>query len=249
MAVPENIAWPSARSLFKSSLKDFRRHIKATTAIISIVAVPVALLTLLSAQDTGNLESYTIPANFFMNLALLWAAVALVQKKNITVRQAYYQGTSSAVRFFLVSMVLALTLIPFLLGVAILTISLVPGSGASTVERSIYGALWLLFALLSLYLIARTLFALFTVVTTNARPGEAIRESWRMTKGHARKVMARLLFLSLVVFLVAAAVGVGLGLALKSFEALATVLSTFIVSLAVLPLSYFYLYHLYRREA
>lgn len=214
---------------------------------VSVVALPLALLSFGQPSEEQELNNYYAPASFMMTLAIFWAATRITYNKEVSLKEAYYKGTSSAVKFFLVSAVVALSLLPFLLGAGIFSVSLLPGSGASMIERIIYGLIWLLFSLASLFLFSRVVFGLHEVVMTDASPVQGLKNSWKRTRRHSLSVMGRLLVLGLIAglfMLLSALLATGISLV---FPEGALVISSYFVTLLVLPLSYLYLSKLHRQ--
>jgi len=199
-------ALPSGWSLAKASLATWRKHLKALTLLIALVAVPASLVQLLVNSSDGTISTYVSLVSVIMNLALVWMILQLEGgAKTVSLRQAYYDGTAGFVRFLLVSAVLVAELIPATVGLFIYSIGVAGAApGTTGFERVIVTLLALALTIPSLFWINRSLLALVVVPGGQLRPMAAIRDSWGRVKGRSWQVLRKLLFLILAAVLLIA---------------------------------------------
>jgi hypothetical protein len=218
-------------------------------AIVSVVAIPVTIISLLTADSDPTLSAYSAFATVFMNIAVLWAVMRLAEGDNkVTLARAYYSGTAIIARFLLVAGLLVLMALPFLIGGAIYYYGIAGTPPASLAVDFLLGLVWLLLAWPSGYWLSRTIFALLEFDgKPELKPTEAVRLSWSAVRGKGTKVFGRLIWLLMVLLL---------SVTVPAFAVLSTLSGALasdtlvIIQLAatfiIVPLSYFYLLFLYR---
>jgi hypothetical protein len=236
--------------LFKRAIKDYRANWKSITAVVTIVALPVAILstyTVDPASDTA-LSAYLAFAQVAMNTALIFMVVQRMNGKKSSIRQAYYAGSAMLVRLLLVSLLIVVMLIPLLIGVLILAIGVLDPNAPLTVgEQLLLVLLAVIIATPSIALTTRGLWAIFVIYETELGPIQAVSESRRLTKGKLIVSLGRLVALGLLLLatvLVPALVLVVLNSLTGS--GIFVVLLQLTITLTVLPLGYLYLYRYYR---
>ena len=190
---------PSGWHLAKASLGMWKRHLKTFTLLTALVALPANLIQLLLASSDGTISTYISLVSVLMNLALVWAALQLEGgAKTVRLRQAYYEGTASFVRFLLASAVIVVELIPITVGLFLYNVGVAGAApGTTSFERVVVGLLAFALTLPSVFWVNRSVLALVGVPSGDLRPVAAVRDSWRRVKGHSWQVLAKLLFLML----------------------------------------------------
>lgn len=134
-----------------------------------------------SSPDAGIYQSIIFVLIF---LALVWAfrQTGTSPKKPPKIRQAFYESTSSLIPFILVMCVVALQMLPLLAGLTMYSIVQSNGLAVTGLEEFLWLVLTLLLALLSVYMISSSYFAMMIATLPEKRPIEALR--------NARKVVA-----------------------------------------------------------
>ncbi len=244
--MPKTAKLPSVWRLLNSSLAVVRANWKILFGVVALVAVPSALVGLVSNLAAGTtVAAYLGLAALLMNTALIWTTAELGAGRAVTLRRAYYDGTGVLVRLMLVGLVLALCTLPLAGGLALIGASL--GTAAvQSGERILLGLVALVLALPSLLLISNYVFAIFPAAAGDW-PVTALNISRQAVRGRVWAVGGRLLALAAVLIIVLAAPTVVLMWA--SFTTGAAIwlsLLQLITSLAVLPLLMVYLHQLYR---
>lgn len=237
---------PGTWVLLRQSVRFLRQHFWRLVAVVAVVAVPTSLLDLaIGTEGETQLRAYFSLAALLMNLALLWTIIKLDQGESVGLSRAYYLGTASFVRFMLVALVLALQLLPFIIGTSIYAIG-VAGAGGSValVEKLLLAGLGLALTAPTLFWLTRYLFALFIIPTSPKSPIEALRTSRAAVKGRGFGVFRRLGLFGLLAVVVLALPSVGLILLAQGGGWLVGLQLT--TTLLFLPLTNIYLYKLFR---
>src|SRR4051794_18248608 len=92
------------------TFRDWKKHFKILSIICAVVAIPTAILNVATAGDSAT-QAYLSLATMIMNIVVIWAIIRLKSGHKVSVKEAYFEGSSSLVRFFLVASVLALQFI------------------------------------------------------------------------------------------------------------------------------------------
>jgi hypothetical protein len=137
-----------------------------------------------------------------MNVAVIWAMVQREKTGAVPkLSSAYYDGSIAVVRFVLVTFALVAMLIPAALGAVIFIIALnaQDAAGVSGSEMTLIGAVALILASPSFYLIIRYVLAPFAAIRDGLRPVAALRRSRIYTLGRFWPIAGR--FVLLVIYL------------------------------------------------
>jgi hypothetical protein len=248
----------SAWRLFRKSLSEYRSHWRILVGVVAVVAVPVSLFTTYFVANTTNASTsntsststaYITFAQLCMNAALIYTVIQLYRDKAVSMRRAYYVGSAPLVRLVLVAFLLVLSLLPMVLGLKIIEAGLpVPGEvQLAGGEMALLALVAFIVAIPSIFLIARTIWAIYVIFETDLGPIQAIKASWRMTRGHTWQAVGRLFALVCLLFLlvlVPLIVLYALG-KLTGWRLFGAILQL-ALSLIVLPVSNLYMYGYYR---
>ena len=185
---------PKTITLIKKNLSQMWQLRGSVVPIILLVIIPVVILNFATGSDQ-TLGAYGSFATLVMNLAVIAAVVKLkTGTKKVTVGDAYYQGTAHFVAFMCVIGILAVQLIPFLLG-GLIYLSGSTGAtvGLGPVEITLLGGIWLLFSVPTLRWLTRSVFALYLVQDSDIRPVQAVRQSSLLVRGNSWRVFVAML--------------------------------------------------------
>ncbi len=193
-----------------------------------------------SGSQTGSaLQTMLI---ILESLVIIWALRQIVAGQLIGVKQAYYQATGPLIPFLLVLAVIFIQLLPITLGAAVLNFVLGSTLLNSSLLIAIFATILIPLTIWSVYMISGSIFALYIVTLPEMTPRAALRSAKNLVKFRRLKVIRRLVFLPVFIFLVAGVVIIPLilfanWLVLPIFYALSMIGILFIHS---------YLYGLYR---
>jgi hypothetical protein len=239
---------PGVARLFKQALADYRRWFRILASVALFPALIFALLSPLEATPEGLLlRAYSSILGLVMNLALIWTIITLHAGATVKVKQAYYEGTASLVRFTLVSVVLGLQLLPLVLGGVLFGAATTNVSTAVTLpEQLLILLLWLILALPSAYWLTRNAFGPLIVASSKLSPLAALSRSRKLVKTRFWSVSGRLfgLLIALSVFSVVPMVAVLLVLP-PGWGQFGLIAWQLLVTVTLLPISYLYLFRLF----
>lgn len=179
-----------------------------------------------------------------MSLAFIWAlrSVQGEKAKKLRLRDSFYKGMYPLVPFLLVSFVIGLQLIPFAVGATLYGIVVGNGLAITVVEQIVWLAGFVILCIISLYLIAPSIMALFVVTLPNMDPLKALRSAKKLTKHRRWTVLRKEVALPFFILILMAAIMLPF---IVWFAAIAEWVY-FVVSLLILPVILSYLYALYR---
>ncbi len=193
---------PSIKNIIAQTFKDIWNSRRSLLSVILIVMVPVVLLSVFTSNDQA-IGAYGSFATLIMNMAVLSTVIRIkTTGQTVSVGQAYYEGTARLVAFIGVIVLLGLALVPFLIG-GLFYLSGSTGStvGLGTPELIILAAWWAIWSMPSIWLINRSIFALYFVLDSAYKPLAALRHSASLVRGHSWAVLGRLLVGTVVLFI------------------------------------------------
>lgn len=190
----------------------------------------------ISSQAAGAYRSMLVVV---VSLALIWALRQVIAKKDaVRVRDSFYDGMYPLAPFLLVFLVITLELIPFATGTYFFNLAGSANGAEVILWIVVLGAL----ALLTLYLMSSTLFALYIACLPGMRPMAALRSARELVRYRRWSVGRRLLFLPLALIIIISAIMIPIIL----FATPLAVGVFFVLALFVLPVVHSYMYLLYR---
>lgn len=193
-----------------------------------------------SASPTGG--TYQTLLIIIMSLVIIWALRQVVAGHAIKARDAFYNGTYPLVQFVLVLIVISLQLIPLLLGSWLYSAVINNNIAVSSIEKFLFFIIFLLLALLSLYMISSSIFALYIVTLPNMTPIKSLRSARALVKHRRWLVLRKILFLPIAILVLGAIVMIPLILLLTPIAQWLF----FALSMFVLVVVHSYMYSLYR---
>lgn len=201
-------------------------------------------LLLSSAGSAPNAvaSTYQFVLTLVVSLAVIWLLRQVYAGHQVRARDGFYRGMTPLVPFVLVLFVIALQLIPFGVGVGLYTTVVSSGIAATAIEQVLWALLAFLLALLSLYMITSSLFALYIVTLPDMTPMRALRSARQLVANRRWTVMRKVLFLPIAQVVIAAAIVVPLILFITPIAAWVFLLLTMLL----IPVAHSYLYALYR---
>jgi hypothetical protein len=166
---------------------------------ISTVSSGLVLFSYALGSGTANGSTTNYQTFFFLifSLVFIWSIRQVLAGEKIGVRQAFYQGIYPLVPFMLVFFVIGLQFIPLLIGGFILATVVGNGLVVNGLEQSIFWIIFILFALLSFYMVLSSLFALYISTLPDMTPMKALRSARGLVLHRRLSVALRLLGLPL----------------------------------------------------
>lgn len=161
--------------------------------------------------SAGNSSSelagaYQLFLALIASLAIIWSLRQIIAGSKFRIRDAYYRGMYPLVPFILVLLVIGLQLIPLAIGSTLYSLVISNGIAVLLIEKILWALLFALLALLSLYMISSSLFALYIVTLPDMAPFKALRSARKLVSYRRWTVLRKILFLPLVLLIVAAVI-------------------------------------------
>jgi hypothetical protein len=148
----------------------------------------------------------------------------------------------SLIPFIIVLIIIGLELIPLLIGGSLYSAVMTNGIAVGGLEKILWALVFLILALVSLYLITSTIFALYIVTLPDMTPMKALRSARQLVRHRRWLVMRKVLFLPVIIIFIALIIMVPVILLITP----AASWIFLIFSLACLVFIHSYLYALYR---
>jgi hypothetical protein len=177
-----------------------------------------------------------------ISLVVIWSLRQVFAGITIRVRDAFYQGTYPLVQFILVLIVVTLQLIPAVIGFGLYSLVVSTGIASLAAEKIIWGLLSALLALLTLYMVTSSVFALYIVALPNMTPMKALRSARDLVRYRRWTILRKVVYLPVALFIVSAIIMVPIILTITG----AATWIFFILSMAGIVIIHGYMYTLYR---
>lgn len=177
-----------------------------------------------------------------VSLATIWALRQVLAKNKIRIRDTFYSGIYPLIPFVLVLLVVGLQLIPLSIGSWLYSTVINNGIAVTLLEKFIWIMLFFFLALLSLYMICSSLFALYIVTLPNMTPMKALRSARQLVLHRRFLVLRKILFMPLALLILGAIIMIPLII----FLTFAAEWIFFLLSMFVLTVVHAYMYTLYR---
>ena len=227
-----------------TSLKDsldqiFKGHLGSVGSSLSIFTI---LLGSAGSATNSTGSTYQFILALIGSLAMIWALRQVLAGNKIRIRDPYYRGIYPLVPFLLVLIVIGLQLIPLLIGSTLYSLVINNGIAVYAIEKFLWALLYGLLALLSLYMLSSSLFALYIVTLPDMTPMKALRSARELVR-YRRWTVLRKVFAMPVVLLIMAAI---IMLPVIIFATAIAQWTFFILTMAALLAVHSYMYTLYR---
>ncbi|HSX32218.1 MAG TPA: hypothetical protein VLF43_03070 [Candidatus Saccharimonadales bacterium] len=179
-----------------------------------------------------------------LSLAMLYALRHVYGKDTapITMRDAFYRGMYPLVPYVLVLVVIIAELLPLAMGVGLYTVITANGLATSFLEQLLWVPLSLALAVLSLYLLASTVFGLYIATLPDMTPMRALRSAREFVAARRFAVIRKLLFIPFALLMITALIVVPSIL----FLGWAAPMIFFAITMLLFPIGHSYMYALYR---
>lgn len=181
----------------------FTGHLSAVASGLGVFAVLVSSAGNGSSPTAG---AYQLILAVITSLAVIWALRQLLAGSRVRIRDAYYRGMYPLVPFILVLAVIGLQLLPLLIGSNLYTLVVTDGVAAYFIEKFVWGMLFAVLALLSLYMLSSSLFALYIVTLPDMTPMKALRSARELVRYRRWTVLRKILCLPVILLVIAAVI-------------------------------------------
>jgi hypothetical protein len=176
------------------------------------------------------------------SLIFIWMIREVVKNNRITIRDSFYKSQNALIPFLIVCFYIVLETLPLILGLYLYTQVFNNGLATHSYEKVVWFLICLGFVCLSIYLLVSSIFAIFIVTLPETRPFQALRSSWRLSKGRRVTIIRKFMFLPIAMFI---SVGIISVIFLVLIPGIADWVY-FLLGIIALPVVLSYLYNLYR---
>jgi hypothetical protein len=177
-----------------------------------------------------------------VSLALIWALRQSHAKIKVNVKEAFYKGLYPFVPFLLVLLVIGLQLVPLLIGNWLYGTVISNGIAISGVEKAMWALIFFFLALLSLYLVSSSVFALYIVTLPDMQPMQALRSARELVRYRRWAILVKVLFLPIALLVIGAVIIIPL----IWFVTWSVAWVFFAITMLALAVVHGYMYSLYR---
>ncbi|MCW1908312.1 MAG: hypothetical protein KIH63_003135 [Candidatus Saccharibacteria bacterium] len=234
------------RGLTIINLNDVAYDIQTSSSVeITGLAMSVSLFgyLLTSSGATANGSStYMTLLTILVSLVAVWTLRQIRADKKPTVKQAFYNSTSSLIPSVLVLVVIGLQMLPMIIGGWIYGAIVMSGRAVQLAEKIVWGGVSFGLTFLTLYLLSSSIFAFYIVNLPNVTPLQALRSARGLVRGRRFSVMRKLLFLPFLLFVMSVLLFIPLLSIVPGIAAWVYIL----LSSVALILVHVYVYSLYR---
>ncbi len=195
----------SGFSVFSGGFQDTKSIVEQLTGNQSVLLTGITLLGVLVTSGSGGTSDvanlYGLLLLLFNGLAIIWSLRQTHAKQKPRLKNAYYKGMYPIVPFMLVLFVILLQLVPLIIGNLLYSIVISNGIAVTGLEQIIWLLLFIGLALLSLYMITSSIFALYIVTLPDVTPMQALRSARQLVLNRRMLVVRKLLFLPIALLL------------------------------------------------
>jgi hypothetical protein len=202
------------------------------------------LLTSSASGSSSSAAAYQYMLFVVGSLALIWALRQFSAKepKNVRVRESFYEGMAPLVPFILTLIVITIELTPLAVAGGLYAIVISNSVVTTAFEQILWLGISLVGAGVTLWLLARSVFALYIVTLPGSRPVGSLKDSFRVTKPYQWAIVRKLVLLVAAILLI----GAGIMVPVIAFVPGLTAAILFIFSIALVPFVHAYCYGMYR---
>ncbi|HVC36446.1 MAG TPA: hypothetical protein VNE40_03335 [Candidatus Dormibacteraeota bacterium] len=179
----------------------FSGHFGQLASSLSVFAI---LIGSSGNGSSGTAGAYQFFLTLITSLAIIWTLRQVQNGTLVRIRDSYYKGIYPLVPFVLVLIVIGLQLLPLLIGAALYNLVMTNGIAVMVIEKIIWALLFFALALLSLYMLSSSLFALYIVTLPDMTPIKALRSARGLVRNRRWSVLRKILFLPLALLIGAA---------------------------------------------
>ncbi len=204
----------------------------------------VYLLGGASSTSSANASAgvYQTLLIILVSLVVIWSLRQVYANTKVRIRDGYYRGLYPLIPFILVLLVIGLELLPLIIGGFLYSTVISNGIAVYAIEKVLWGLLFFLLGLLSLYMVCSSVFALYIVTLPDMTPMKALRSARELVRHRRFLVLRKILFLPLALLVLAAAVMLP---AISFITGIAEWLY-FVITIVGLAIINSYMYALYR---
>lgn len=240
---------PSGARLFARSLRHLWRQKRPLAGVLlvyfalSVVFVKDDAAVPATAAELEVRRTYQMILGVIVSLAIIWVLRQTAAKNpHVSLRDSFYKAMHPLIPFQLVSIVIVLQLVPIAVAAYLYQQIFYSPIAVTSAEQVLWALLIGGLCLLSLYMVASSIFALYIVTLPDTWPMTALRSARELVRFRRWLVVRKLLFLVVACLVIAGAI-------LLPLLVLAPEVADwtgFLLSLVAVFVVHSYIYQLYR---
>jgi hypothetical protein len=235
-----DLANGSSLSQLKSVLDPFSKT--NTSQISNGFTLFLYLLGNSNNSNNANAGVFQTILLIIISLAIIWGLRQAYNGLQPRVKDAFYQGMGAIIMFIMILLVIGLQLLPFILGATLYNLVMSNGIAVYTVEKWLWGLLFFILAVMTIYMICSSIFALYIITLPDMTPMKALHSARELVMHRRWEVLRKLIFLPIMLIVIATIIMVPLLL----LSTPVAVWVFFILTMAGLVVIHSYVYALYR---
>lgn len=200
------------------------------------------LVTSAGNSSSSTAGSYQLILVIVVSLAMVWILRQLMSGEKVRIRDGFYRGMYPLIPVILVLSVMVLQLLPLLIGASIYSTVVNDSIAVYASQKILWGLLFLGLALVSLYMLCSSVFALYIVTLPNMTPLKALRSARELVRHRRGSILRKILFMVFMLLIVAAIIMVPIIAVLTPLAQWVF----FVLTMAALAAVHGYMYTLYR---
>ncbi|HET9174469.1 MAG TPA: hypothetical protein VFN56_04270 [Candidatus Saccharimonadales bacterium] len=190
-------------SLKQTLNQAFTGHLRQVTSGLAIFVILVGSAGNGSSPTAGAYQVFLI---VIVSLAVIWALRQVLAGTSVRVRDAYYKGMYPLIPLVLVLAMIAVQLLPLVIGASIYSLVVNNGIAVNGWQQAAWALGAIALACLSLYWVCSSLFAGYIVTLPDMTPMKALRSARELVRYRRWQIIRKLLWLPLLLFIVAAVI-------------------------------------------
>jgi predicted small integral membrane protein len=217
-------------------------YIKLLSVTVIAGAINIGIWMVSTSKDAAFFRAILL---LLGSCAVLWTIQQLSENKRVSIKEAYFSGTSRFLSFFIAYAFQFVAFLP--ISLAVLSYALLDYFYELSSWQ--HGGLILVNILViigGLLLFSRLVLAPVIAATTNLLPTNAIAKSWRLSQGHIKLIAAHLIVISLLLLILIKITLILLDI-LPPTDFTFRLVEELFIQFAIIPFVYVYLYFIYRK--
>jgi len=195
-----------------------------------------------TTSPTASNNLYQTFLFIIFSLVFIWMLRQVLINNHLNVSSNFYKSQTPLIPFIIVTIFLIIEMLPLIIGLFIYATVFSNGIAVHLLEKILLGGISLGFALISVFLLVSSVFAIYIVTLPDIRPIQALRSSWRLVKKRRMVILRKVLFLPIALVLVVSLISIIFIAIIPGIAAYVY----FALSVVSLLLAHSYLYNLYR---
>ncbi len=197
---------------------------------------------LFSSSTSSTYSGFSSILFVLISLVAIWSIRNIFNNKKFSAKDAYYNSVYPAIPFVLILILIGIQFIPMAIGLSLYNYLVIGGIAINFFEKVIAIAIIVFLILLSLYFFGSSIFALMISTLESVPPMKALRTARELVRGIRWKLVLKLLFLFVSLFI---AIALIMLLDLFILPVIAQYLLDILLIIALF-IVYSYIYYLYR---